>query len=190
MAGAGRKIFTRERATVSDVQNFLMDQAVMVFPSASVRGTAIAAPSAGMVSYLADTKVYSDYVNGAWRGRSDRVAASYPSQTYAATNNYLLTQLAVVPGRPYRARVHAAIVTGTAAGTTGSIRIFDSSSGSTIRDSKPITSTVQSAHLYREFDVLDGSPRTFTINLEVLAGAITTYTDERSSFAEVTWEAL
>lgn len=53
MSGLGRKVFVSgEVLTASDVNGYLMDQAVMVFLDASARDTAISAPSAGMFVYL------------------------------------------------------------------------------------------------------------------------------------------
>jgi hypothetical protein len=68
MAGLGRKVFTRERATVSDVQGYLMDQSVMVFASAGARTTAIPSSQAseGMVTYLKDVDRLDFYNGSAW----------------------------------------------------------------------------------------------------------------------------
>jgi hypothetical protein len=48
----------------NDVQGFLMDQAVMVFPSDAVRATAIVVPTEGMLSWNEDEDGYQ-YYNGA-----------------------------------------------------------------------------------------------------------------------------
>jgi hypothetical protein len=64
---AGYRTWTPgEVITASNVQNFLMDQAVMVFASAAVRGSAIPAPTAGMVSYLEDTSTLQFYNSTNW----------------------------------------------------------------------------------------------------------------------------
>lgn len=76
MAGAGRKIWTRETLSSADVQNYLQDQSVMVFASAAARTAAIPAPSAGMVSYLADVERWDGYSNGAWRYLGNRRPAA------------------------------------------------------------------------------------------------------------------
>lgn len=53
MSGLGRKVFVPgEVLTASDVNGYLMDQAVMVFLDGTARDTAISAPSAGMFVYL------------------------------------------------------------------------------------------------------------------------------------------
>lgn len=56
MAGLGRKVFTPgEVLTATNVQNYLMDQAVQVYAGTAARGSAIgSATTEGMVSYLAD----------------------------------------------------------------------------------------------------------------------------------------
>lgn len=59
MAGLGRKVFTAgEVLTAANVQNYLMDQTVMVFASSAARSSAIGtATTEGMVTYLADTNI-------------------------------------------------------------------------------------------------------------------------------------
>jgi hypothetical protein len=53
---AGRKTFTAgEVLQAADVNDFLMDQSVMVFAGTAARGSAIPSPTEGMVTYLADS---------------------------------------------------------------------------------------------------------------------------------------
>jgi hypothetical protein len=67
MAGAGFKTFSAgEVLLASEVNTYLMQQAVMVFGSSAVRATAIAAPSEGMVSYLSDTNAVEKYDGTSW----------------------------------------------------------------------------------------------------------------------------
>lgn len=55
---AGRKVFAPATVlTAADVNNFLMDQAVMVFADSAARGSAIPTPTEGMVTYLEDTNL-------------------------------------------------------------------------------------------------------------------------------------
>lgn len=62
MAGLGKKTFTAGSVlTASDVNGYLMDQAVMVFASAAARSSAIPSPSEGMMTYLSDTNVVQVY---------------------------------------------------------------------------------------------------------------------------------
>jgi hypothetical protein len=57
MAGLGRKVFSPgEVLTATNVQNYLMDQAVQVYAGTAARGSAIgSATTEGMVSWLQDT---------------------------------------------------------------------------------------------------------------------------------------
>lgn len=55
MAGLGRKVFTAgEVLTAANVQDYLQDQAVMVFAGTAARGSAIGTATEGMVTYLSD----------------------------------------------------------------------------------------------------------------------------------------
>lgn len=68
MAGKGWRRFTRETLASQDVQEYLMDQAVMVFPSASARDAELTTPADGMVVYLEDVDDYVYREGGAfWR---------------------------------------------------------------------------------------------------------------------------
>jgi hypothetical protein len=48
------------------VQDYLMDQTVMVFASSSARSTALPSPNAGMVTYLIDSGDLWFYTGSAW----------------------------------------------------------------------------------------------------------------------------
>lgn len=50
----------------SRVQDFLMDQTVMVFANTSARSSALPAPTAGMVTYLVSTGDLWFYTGSAW----------------------------------------------------------------------------------------------------------------------------
>ena len=67
MAGAGFKTFSAgEVLLASEVNTFLMQQAVMVFGSSAVRATAIPSPSEGMLAYLQDTNNVEKYTGSDW----------------------------------------------------------------------------------------------------------------------------
>jgi hypothetical protein len=67
MAGAGFRTFVDgDVLTASQVNTFLMEQAVMVFANATARTSALAAPSEGMVTYLADTDQLEKYNGTSW----------------------------------------------------------------------------------------------------------------------------
>lgn len=53
--GSGFRTFASgETLTSSNVQNYLMDQSVMVFAGTAARGSAIASPESGMITYRTD----------------------------------------------------------------------------------------------------------------------------------------
>lgn len=82
MAGAGFKTFSAgEVLLASEVNTYLMQQAVMVFGSSAVRATAIAAPSEGMLSYLSDTNAVEKYTGASW----EAIAAGDISSVTAGT---------------------------------------------------------------------------------------------------------
>jgi hypothetical protein len=55
-----------EVITANAVQSFLMDQTVMVFPSAAVRSTAVVVPTEGMLSWVENDSKYQYYDGAAW----------------------------------------------------------------------------------------------------------------------------
>lgn len=72
MAGSGYKVFTAgEVLTAANVNNYLMDQSVMVFAGTAARGSALGtAVAEGMVSYLSDTNTLQYYDGSAWQNVS------------------------------------------------------------------------------------------------------------------------
>jgi len=65
--GSGFKTFNSgDILTAADVQNYLQDQAVMVFANATARDAAVTSPEDGMVCYLEDTKFLQVYEDAAW----------------------------------------------------------------------------------------------------------------------------
>lgn len=68
MAGAGWRDFVAgEVLTAANVQDYLQDQAVMTFASSGARGSAIASPTEGMVSFLKDVNRIEAYDGSAWK---------------------------------------------------------------------------------------------------------------------------
>ena len=64
---AGRKVFQAATVlTAADVNNFLMDQAVMVFAGTAARGSAIGTATEGMVTYLEDLNEIDVYTGTTW----------------------------------------------------------------------------------------------------------------------------
>jgi hypothetical protein len=94
MAGLGRKVFTAgEVLTAANVQDYLQDQAVMVFAGSAARGSAIGTATEGMVSYLTDTnkiEVFTTYWEQVWPVNTTpavtTIAATATAYTIAATD--------------------------------------------------------------------------------------------------------
>ena len=88
MAGAGYKLFnTGDVLTAAQVNEYLMQQTVMVFANASARTTALSGVLAeGMLSYLKDTNKVYVYDGSAWLD----VSSEIPSQT-GNSGKYLTT---------------------------------------------------------------------------------------------------
>jgi len=55
-----------EVITANNVQTYLQDQTLMVFPSAAVRSTAVVVPTEGMLSWVEDLNKYQYYTGAAW----------------------------------------------------------------------------------------------------------------------------
>lgn len=67
MAGLGAKTFAAgDVLTATDVNGYLMQQAVAVFATTGARTTAIPSPSAGMTSYITGTNTLEAYNGSAW----------------------------------------------------------------------------------------------------------------------------
>jgi hypothetical protein len=67
MAGSGKKTFTAgDVLTASDVNNYLMDQTVMVFGGTAARSSAIPTPSEGMFAVTTDNDELDYYNGSAW----------------------------------------------------------------------------------------------------------------------------
>ena len=83
MAGLGRRTFTAgEVLTAANVQNYLQDQAVMVFAGTAARNSAIPTPTEGMFSFQKDTDQLTYYDGTNWD-----VMATLDSPTFTGTVN-------------------------------------------------------------------------------------------------------
>jgi hypothetical protein len=94
MAGAGYKDFTTgEVLTAANVDNYLMEQTVMVFADAAARTTALASVlSEGMISYLKDTNATQYYSGSAWvsiGGSASPLTTKGDLYTYSTTDTRL-----------------------------------------------------------------------------------------------------
>lgn len=76
MAGAGYKVWSAgDVLAAADVNTYLMEQAVMVFPGSAERTSTIATPTAGMISYLTATASLEYYNGSSWAVVNDNVDA-------------------------------------------------------------------------------------------------------------------
>jgi hypothetical protein len=67
MAGAGYRTFSAgEVLTASNVQTYLMDQAIPVFASSTARDAAITSPAEGQFAFVKDTDAFEVYTGSAW----------------------------------------------------------------------------------------------------------------------------
>jgi hypothetical protein len=97
------------RLDASDVNTFLMDQSVMTFATSAARGSAIATPSEGMVSYLDDTNSVELYNGSAWVNASNTgrglvaFSDSLVNTTFASSTNTTILEVTfdVFAGRRY-----------------------------------------------------------------------------------------
>ena len=70
----GRKVWASgDILTAADVNDYLMDQSVMVFAGTAARASAIASPSEGMVTYRSDDNVVEAYTGAAWQSIGGKI---------------------------------------------------------------------------------------------------------------------
>ena len=87
-----RKVFTAGSVlTASDVNTYLMNQAVMTFAGTAARGSAIGTATEGMLTWLEDTNVYQYYNGSAWTnlipiGTNATVATGTTAYTATSAN--------------------------------------------------------------------------------------------------------
>ena len=68
----------------SDIDTYLMDQAVMTFANSTARSTAIPSPKEGMLTYLEDTGFYEGWTGSAWVNINDNSNAILKSTVTTA----------------------------------------------------------------------------------------------------------
>lgn len=87
---AGRKVFqAAEILYAADVNNYLMDQSVMVFADSTARSTAIPTPTEGMTTYLEDTNKLEVWTGAAWTDINDNSAA-IPKSVVTTTGDLIV----------------------------------------------------------------------------------------------------
>lgn len=126
MAGAGFKSWVDgDILTASDVNTYLMQQAVMVFADASARSTAITAPSEGMVTYLTGTDAIEYYDGSSWVGVNDLSAIQ--NSIMDAKGDLIVATADNTPAR-------------LAVGTDGSVLVADSGETAGVKWAAPLAS--------------------------------------------------
>ena len=96
MAGAGFRTFVDgDILTAAQVNTYLMEQSVMVFADAAARTSAIAAPSEGMVTYLADNNLIEYYDGAAWQPLLDQDVIAAKGDLIVGTGDDAVSSLAV-----------------------------------------------------------------------------------------------
>ena len=98
----------------SDLNNYLMNQSVIVFADSTARSAALPTPTEGMITYLEDTNLVEVYNGSAWADINDNTAA-IPKSTVTTAGD-----LIVADG--------ASSVTRLGAGSDGSLLTVDSGS--------------------------------------------------------------
>jgi hypothetical protein len=73
-----------EVITANAVQSFLMDQTVMVFPSAAVRSTAVVVPTEGMLSWNEAENAYQYYDGASWEDLIVPIEGGTTGQAYVS----------------------------------------------------------------------------------------------------------
>ena len=77
MAGSGRRVWAADEIlSATDLQDYIQDQVVFVYNSASARTSGILAPSEGMVSYLRDTNALEVFNGTSWVDISPNVGTA------------------------------------------------------------------------------------------------------------------
>ena len=67
MAGSGRKVWAADEVlAAADLQDYIQDQVVFVYNSASARTSGILSPTEGMISYLKDTNTLEMFDGSSW----------------------------------------------------------------------------------------------------------------------------
>lgn len=88
MAGAGWRDFVAgEVLTAANVQDYLQDQSVMVFGGTAARGSAIASPSEGMTTYLADSNTIETYSGTTWERQTGGLIPISPTTVTIASGS-------------------------------------------------------------------------------------------------------
>lgn len=160
MGSGYREFQASEVLTSSNVQNYLMDQAVMSFASSTARASAVTAPEVGMVSYIgssAATEGIEAYNSaGDWTlpwnmpwGMIAQTVGTADTSTTTTTVTWLTVTFTAVSGRQYRIVGSGALQTNTD-DQIGALLITDASNTQLARADVFTKSSVYSAHGFVE----------------------------------------
>lgn len=184
MAGLGRRTFTAgEVLTASNVQNYLQDQAVMVFAGTAARSSAIATPSEGMYTYQTDDNTLDVYNGSAWVTTTPSAGSVGTSQTTTSTS---YTDLATVgPAVTLRTGTKAIITIGAyvtpAAGTNAAVSVAVSGATTiSAADTKALQTAAAATGRYGTtvyFDNLTAGVNTFTLKYRGIGAGTQTFAD-------------
>lgn len=135
----GRKVWASgDILTAADVNDYLMDQSVMVFAGTAARASAIASPSEGMVTYRSDDNVVEAYTGAAWQSIGGKIlqvvrATDATQRTTTSTSYVDVTGMSVTitPKKSDSTIIVLALFSGRSSGTgtvpAALFRITDSS---------------------------------------------------------------
>lgn len=117
-----RKVWTRERLSRADLQDYIQDQVVMVFPSSAAADANLGTDVRdGMTRYLEDADRFEGRIGGAWRpiavSPTSAVTAvwSEPAGQFGPSPSTLTSLTVPYPGYPYRISAVAHCELGAAA---------------------------------------------------------------------------
>jgi len=171
--GSGFKTFTAGSVlTASDVNNYLMEQSVMVFANAAARDAAITAPERGMIVFLSDSGsvlVYYGATTG-WRPPWNQAWGTVSAQTYSTqqTGNFTQTySVDIVLNRRYMLTMTSQFRNNTDACGINFSSVFDGTTSAALTATVPGANREMVANMIHFYTA--GSTKTanvgFTISL-------------------------
>jgi hypothetical protein len=102
------------RLDASDVNTYLMDQSVMSFAGTAARGSAIATPIEGMLTFLEDTDKYEYYTGSSWSPLTIPSGLSLLGTTsFSGASSVNLTNVLTNTYSRYRIMINAVSATGS-----------------------------------------------------------------------------